>query len=257
MFGVDVSEHNGVVNWDLVKSQIDFAILRIGWIGNKNNHTIDKQFERNYNECKRLGIPVGIYVYCYSSSEETAISGANWVLNNINGKTFEMPIFIDMEDASISGLGKEKLTNICIAFNSKIESAGLYAGVYANRSWFDNSLNKDTIKLKYVTWIAHYGLSGDSAYKGEYDLWQNSESGAVNGINGKVDTNYMYRDLISIITARQSQPQVSSPKKTNEQIADEVIANKWGNGQERRDRLSQAGYNYDEIQKIVNSKLHK
>lgn len=58
MRGVDVSQHNGVINWEVAKSQIDFAILRLGWIGNKNNHTIDTQFERNYNECKRLGIPV-------------------------------------------------------------------------------------------------------------------------------------------------------------------------------------------------------
>ena len=77
MFGIDVSENNGTINWDLVKDQISFAILRIGWIGNKNDNTIDNQFERNYNECKRLSIPIGVYVYCYSNSEDTAISGAN------------------------------------------------------------------------------------------------------------------------------------------------------------------------------------
>ena len=56
MFGIDVSEHQGEINWEVVKPKIDFAILRLGWIGNKDNHTLDKQFERNYSECKRLCI---------------------------------------------------------------------------------------------------------------------------------------------------------------------------------------------------------
>ena len=86
MFGIDVSQHQGEINWDKVKSQIDFAILRLGWIGNKENHTLDTQFERNYSECKRLGIPVGVYVYCYSNCEETAKSGANWVIEKLKGK---------------------------------------------------------------------------------------------------------------------------------------------------------------------------
>ena len=80
MFGIDVSEHNGTINWDKVK--VDFAILRLGWIGNTNNHTLDKQFEKNYKECKRLKIPVGVYVYNYCNSEKTVKSGANWTLEN-------------------------------------------------------------------------------------------------------------------------------------------------------------------------------
>lgn len=71
-YGIDVSQHQGVINWDAVKGKIDFAILHLGWIGNHNNHTLDTQFERNYSECTRLGIPVGVYVYCYSSSESSS-----------------------------------------------------------------------------------------------------------------------------------------------------------------------------------------
>ena len=97
-FGIDVSEHQGTINWDSVKSQISFAILRLGWIGNKNNHTIDKQFERNYSECKRLGIPVGVYLYNYCNCEDTAKAGANWALQHLQGKALELPVYIDMED---------------------------------------------------------------------------------------------------------------------------------------------------------------
>lgn len=198
MRGIDVSQHNGNINWDKVKGQIDFAILRLGWIGNKNNHTIDTKFERNYNECKRLGIPVGVYVYCYSNNEDTVRSGAEWTVNQLNGKSLELPVYIDMEDDTIKGKGKDALTNICIAFNTVIEQSGRWAGVYANRDWFDNYLHKDIIKGKYTTWIATY-IPGTDKYKGEYDIWQNSSNGSVEGINGRVDTNYMYRDLIEEI----------------------------------------------------------
>ncbi len=199
MFGIDVSQHNGQINWDKVKSKIDFAILRLGWIGNKNNHTLDTYFERNYNECKRLGIPVGVYVYNYCNSETTIKSGATWTLEKLKGKTLELPVYLDMEDESIASLGKTNLTNMCIAFNSVIENAGIWAGVYANKNWFDNYLNNDIIKSKYTTWIAHYGLLETKHYPGVYDMWQNADNGKIDGINGNVDTNYLYRDLIAEI----------------------------------------------------------
>lgn len=198
MFGIDVSQHQGVIDWEKAKSKIGFAILRLGWIGNKNNHTIDTQFERNYAECKRLGIPVGVYLYNYCNSEETVKQGANWVLERLKGKSLELPVYIDMEDNSIANLGKEKLTNICIAFNTIIEKDGKWAGVYANRNWFNNYLYKEEIKKRYTTWIAHY-TNETEKYKGEYDIWQNGSNGQIDGISGRADTNYMYRDLISEI----------------------------------------------------------
>lgn len=252
MFGIDVSEHQDNINWEVVKPQINFVMLRLGWIGNKNNHTIDSQFEKNYNECKRLGIPVGVYIYNYCNNEETVRSGANWVSEKLKGKTLELPVYLDMEDNSIAELGKDKLTNICIAFNTIIEQNGFWAGVYANLNWFNNYLNKDELKRRYTTWIAHYGLSGDSQYKGEYDVWQNSSNGKINGINGNVDTNYMHRNLLSEVSNKQ--PIIE--KKSNEEIADEVIAMKWGVQPERQKLLEQAGYNYEEIRAIVNQKLN-
>lgn len=249
--GIDVSEHNGTINWDAVKSQIDFAILRLGWIGNKNNHTLDKQFERNYSECKRLGIPVGVYVYNYCVNESTAESGANWTVNKLQGKKLELPVYIDMEDDSGTGLGKVMNTNMCIAFNTIIEKSGRWAGVYANLNWFNNYLDKEEIKKRYTTWIAHYGVP-ENKYEGQYDILQYTSAGSVYGISGKVDMNVMYRNLIEEING-SSKPQPT--KKSNEQIADEVINGQWGNGQERIDRLTQAGYDYNTIQNIVNNKL--
>lgn len=251
-FGVDVSQHQGTINWDAVKGNIDFAILRLGWIGNKNNHTLDSQFERNYSECKRLGIPVGVYVYNYCNNTETVKSGANWTVSKLNGKALELPVYIDMEDNSIAGCGKDGLTNICIAFNSIIEANGRWAGVYANANWFNNYLNKNEIKRRYTTWIAHY-TSGTDKYKGEYDIWQNSSSGRISGIAGNTDTNYMHRDLLSEIGGTTVKP-TTPIRKSNEEIANEVIAGKWGNGSERKARLEAEGYDYNAVQAIVNQK---
>lgn len=221
MFGIDVSQHQGIIDWEKVKNQIGFAILRLGWIGNKNNHTLDTQFERNYAECKRLGIPVGVYVYNYCNNEETAKSGANWTIEKLKGKNLELPIYLDMEDGSITNLGKDKLTNICIAFNTIIEQDRRWAGVYANLNWFNNYLNKDEIKKRYTCWIAHYKV-GTDCYKGEYDIWQNSSSGKISGISGNVDTNYMYRDLIGSIANKT----VSNVVKPVEQVSNTYTVKK-------------------------------
>lgn len=225
MFGIDVSEHQGTIDWNKVKNKIDFAVLRLGWIGNKNNHTLDKQFERNYSECKRLGIAVGVYVYNYCNCEETIKAGANWAIDRLKGKSLELPVYIDMEDSSIAGLGKDKLTNMCIAFNTIIEENGLWAGVYANLDWFNNKLHKEELKKRYTCWIAHY-TSGNDKYKGEYDIWQNSSSGSVDGISGKVDTNYMYRNLIEAVGNKT----VINNTNNVEQGGGEFEVKAWKNG---------------------------
>lgn len=259
MRGIDVSEWQGNIDWDKVKNDgIGFAILRLGWIGNRNNHTLDTKFERNYNECKRVGIPIGVYVYNYCVSDEAARSGGEWTVNKLNGKKLELPVYIDMEDESGTGLGKDLNTSMCVAFNSIIEASGRWAGVYANRNWFDNYLNKDEIKRRYTTWIAHYGVNPDK-YKGEYDMLQYTSSGNVNGVPGNTDMNEMYRDLIADIAGNnpepQPEPQPQPAEKTVDELAQEVIDGLWGNGQERADRLRAAGYNYEEVQNRVNEML--
>lgn len=252
MRGIDISEWQGNINWDTVKGQIDFAILKLGNIGDNTKFWLDKYFLRNYNECTRLGIPIGVYVYCYSNEIANAEAGAREVVNYLAGKKLQLPVYIDMEDAEIAVEGKDKLTQICIAFNTIIEQGGYWAGVYANLNWFNNYLNKDVIKSKYTTWIAHYGVN-EEKYRGEYDILQYSSSGKVNGVAGNTDMNIMYRDLIAEINGSPVQP--VAPKKSNEEIADEVIAGKWGNGDDRKNRLTAEGYDYNAIQDIVNQKL--
>ena len=248
--GIDVSHFQGNIDWNKVKGNIDFAILRLGWIGNNNNHTLDTKFETYYNACKSVGIPIGVYVYNYCNSQNTAKSGAEWTINQLKDKSIDLPIYIDMEDRSIENLGKDKLTSICIAFNTVIENAGYWAGVYANLNWCTNYLNKDTIKARYTTWVAHYGISQDR-YVGQYDMLQYSDTGKISGISGNVDMDIMYRDLINEI----KESNTGTDRKTVEELAREVIAGKWGNGEERKIKLTNAGYDYSAVQAKVNEIL--
>ena len=248
--GIDVSHFQGNIDWNKVKGNIDFAILRLGWIGNNNNHTLDTKFETYYNACKSTGIPIGIYVYNYCNSEDTVKSGAEWTVNQLKDKGIDLPIYIDMEDRSIENLGKDKLTSICIAFNTVIENAGYWAGVYANLNWYTNYLNKDTIKARYTTWVAHYGISQDR-YVGQYDMLQYSDTGKISGISGNVDMDIMYRDLINEI----KESNTGTDRKTVEELAREVIAGKGGNGEERKIKLTNAGYDYSAVQAKVNEIL--
>ena len=199
MFGIDVSQFQGDINWALVKPQIRFAILRLGWIGRPGNHTLDTKFERNYYECRRLGIPIGVYVYNYSNTIEAAQSGAFWTLDRLWGKSLQMPVYIDMEDDSLVSLGRDRLTDIVIAFNSLIEEGAYWAGVYANYYWYDNLLRTDELKRRYTTWIADYTGGDTDKYRGQYDMWQYSATGRLDGIEGDVDMNILYRDLLTEI----------------------------------------------------------
>lgn len=196
MRGIDVSAWQGTIDWAKVKGQIDFAIIKLGNIGDNTKFWDDDRFERNYNECVRLGIPVGVYVYSYTNKLSNIEACANETVKYLAGRKLQLPVYIDMEDAEIAVEGKENLTKMIFKFNEIIEKAGYWAGVYANRNWFDNYLNKEEVKKRFTTWIAHYGISEDN-YRGQYDMMQYTSKGAINGIKGNVDMNNMYRDLIS------------------------------------------------------------
>lgn len=254
MKGIDVSKWQVDVDWIKVKPQIDFAILKLGNIGDGNKFWLDEKFERNYTHCRSLGIPIGVYVYSYTNEITNIDDCARAVVNYLQGKKLELPVYIDMEDKEIAIEGKDKLTTLVIEFNSIIEKSGRWAGVYANLNWFNNYLHKDIIRQKYTTWIAHYGVSEDK-YKGQYDMLQYSSKGIVNGISGNVDMNVMYRNLIAEIAGNKQEETVQPVKKSVDEIAREVIAGQWGNGEDRKRRLGEAGYNYQEVQNKVNELL--
>lgn len=247
--GCDVSSHNGNIDWGKAKSQIDFAIIRLGY-GDNIERQDDSYFIKNVNGCINNNIPFGVYIYSYalnlggSESIQSEVDHTKKMLSKISKKPF--CVYIDMEDDSTIKLGKTLLTNFALEFCKQIKNAGYTAGVYANENWFRNYLNCSTIaSYGYSIWCAKYSDSKPNI-SSNYDIWQYSSTGRINGINGNVDMNYMYNNIIG---------NQHTNEKTIDELAREVIAGKWGNGNDRKNRLTNAGYNYNEVQNKVNSLL--
>ncbi len=189
--GIDVSKWNGTVDWKKVKSSgIDFAMIRDGF-GKKSPAQVDKKFKENIEGAKNTGINVGVYHYSYADSAQDGIDEAQFCLENIRGYQLEYPVVIDMEDKEMLKLSTRQRTDACMAFCNEIEKNGYYAMVYTNKIWLENYLHADEILSKYDLWLAQWG--GDKpAYN--CGIWQYSETGKVDGVNGNVDLNFAYKD---------------------------------------------------------------
>lgn len=243
--GIDISEHNGSIDFTKVKnSGIEFVILRIGWIGNKENHTLDKNFEEFYKNAKACGLKVGFYVYSYVENETAMLSAINWIKNQISGKIHEYPIFLDVEDAQISGLSKEVQTNLCKYFCDNFENSG----VYANLDWFKNKLNVSEL-TNYKIWLAQWTSASMHSADFKVDLWQYSSKGKIDGINSNVDMNYCLN------CENNEGGSETTGQMCLTEVARAVIRGEFGNGEERKTRLTNAGYNYIEVQAKVNDLL--
>lgn len=193
---IDVSRHNGYINWEKVRADgVDGVIIRAGYgrlLSQKDN-----RFEENYAGAKAAGLNVGTYFYTYAKSADEVETEAEVFLEWIKGKAFELPVYFDIEDQSMNHLGKDVLTDICLRWCGIVEKAGYYTGIYANVYWFSQLLDTGRL-ISYDKWLAHW------AEKPAYDesfggMWQYSSTGRINGINGNVDLNRMYRNYPYII----------------------------------------------------------
>lgn len=257
-FGIDVSAWQGDVDWKKVKqSGVKFAILRCGY-GMDSTRQDDNTFERNANECERLGIPYGVYLYSYATNISKAKSEANHVLRLIKGRKLEYPVYLDLEDPVIEDVGRSQILRNARTFVDIIENAGYWVGIYANLNWWENYLTDPWYDTK-SKWVAQY--NSECQYRKDYGIWQYSSSGTVNGVDGNVDLNYSYVDYPTLIRKAGkngfSKEETHPAKKTIDEIAREVLNGKWGNGKDRVDRLTKAGYNYDKVQSRVNAMSSK
>lgn len=249
MKGIDVSRHQGNIDWEKVKKDgIEFAIIRISY-GQK---AVDEKAIENIKECIRVGIPFGVYTYSYALNMESAINEANLVIKTLKPykDKIEFPVIIDMEDADgykkRNGMpSNETLVAICEKECKMFEDAGYYAMIYASKSWFDSKLKSSKLD-KFDKWIAWWN-KGAKVDKNEYGIWQYTSSGTVKGISGRVDMNESYKYYPGIIKGKKTQP-----TKSIIDLANEVIAGKYGDGEERKKAL---GSLYDEVQAKVNEIL--
>ena len=198
MKGIDVSVHNGKIDWQKVRAAgIDFAILRAGY--GRLASQKDDRFEENYAGAKAAGIPVGAYWYSYAMDEDEARQEAEVFLSIIKGKQFEFPVNFDLEEKKQFDLGKEKVSAIMRAFLERVEAAGYFVGLYGSASSLVTHTSDD-IKSRYTIWLAHW--CDRTNYSGAYGIWQHSEKGKVAGINGNVDLDIGYKDFPTIVKGK-------------------------------------------------------
>ena len=308
IFGIDVSDHQGYIDWEKAKAAgVQFAILKCGY-GMDLADQDDSCYEYNAKECERLGIPYGVYLYSYANTIEKAKSEGEHTVRLLKGKKPTYPIYLDLEEARIAAVGNAQILEQVKAWSEIVEAAGYTTGVYASLlSWWEPYLNDPWYDTK-ERWVAQYWKECQDDR--QYRIWQYSSEGRINGINGNVDCDWMYPDAPGPVKpetpAEPEKPAVPEEEvytvksgdtlseiaskynttyqklaeyngiqnpnliyvgqkiripgtaakpasgKSIDELAKEVIRGNWGNGSERERRLTEAGYDYDAIQTLVN-----
>ena len=257
--GVDISSWQGDIDIKALANQLDFFIFR-GYVGTSK----DSKVERDVNLCIEANKPYGIYIYSYALNTDRAELEAKNLINLANSfKVKPNFLVIDMEDADgykkRNGMPSNSILKaICTIECEAFEKAGYYAMIYASSSWFKNQLSGLN---RFDKWVAHWptrngkqtgnNTSPDGENAHNCGIWQYTSDGYLNGYNGRLDLNYGYKDFI--VKGFNVNPQPNpTPIKSIDELAREVIAGQWGNGDDRKRRLEEAGYNYDEVQNKVN-----
>ena len=201
-WGIDVSSHNGKINWKKASKKAEFAFIRVGYRGYSNGKIEgDKKAKYNLENAIKNGVPVGVYFYSQAITKKEAEKEAEFVLKKIKGYKVTLPVVIDFEYAysygKITGrlykakLSKKEKTALVNAFCDKVRKAGYTPGVYASSYIYRSHFNMKSIPDDVFIWVADYNKK--VTYGGYYDIWQYSEKGKCQGVPSKhVDTNYFY-----------------------------------------------------------------
>lgn len=208
-FGIDISTfQNGINLSEAKKEGCKFVIIRGAFTGygiNKRKAK-DDRFESHYKTAKDNNLDVGVYYFSRATNYSEGKKEAEFLYNNcLKGKTFEYPIYIDVEDDVYQiKANKKDITEAIKGFCEYIESVGGYVGVYCNLDWANNKMNYNELSKKYDYWLAYWGkyMPNRDTY-GNYGIWQyGGETNLIreNKIGGKVtDQNYSYKDYRSIM----------------------------------------------------------
>ncbi len=220
--GIDVSQYQQNIDFKKVKaSGVDFVIIRAGY--GKYAHQKDPYFESHYKAAKAAGLKVGAYWYSYAATVVEAKAEAQTCINAIKGKTFEYPIYFDLEERSQFAKGRAFCNSLVKTFCNALEHAGYWAGLYISRSPLQQYISASVAK-RYALWVAEYGSRCN--YGRTYGMWQYTSSGKVSGISGNVDMDICYVDYPAKIKAAglngfkkqairpTNKPTTSSAKKT-------------------------------------------
>ena len=205
---IDVSEHQGKINWAAVKPHIDGAIIRCGY-GDDEADQDDKWWSYNVKECERLGIPYGVYLYSYADSVAHANSEVAHAKRLLKGHKPQYPVYIDLEEDECGWFARKAADIFCKA----MKEAGYIPGFYTYQSFYDEFLSGYS---SYTLWIASYakpdvGKPTAKPYiNAKYDAWQYTSHGYISGYDGRLDVSYFYKEW----TSAKPEPKPAQPTTT-------------------------------------------
>lgn len=211
---MDVSRYQGVIDWDAViaNGKVDGVMLKTvstnGRLSKrKDGLYIDPTFERNYAECKRVGLPVGVYYYTYATDKQMADAELDLLKTALTGKTFELPISVDVEDNKIKKLSTQELTDLAAYALGTVERWGFYALLYVGLYFAQTELYMGGAALRpYDVWLAKYPKDQRKTKPEDkpktafaFGMWQYTSTARVPGVSTNVDMSHAYKDYASII----------------------------------------------------------
>lgn len=209
--GIDISHHQGEIDFNKLKGNIDFAMVRTSY----GSFYEDRKYKRNIKGLESIGVPYGLYHFSYATNIEDAKKEANGFINIIRKYNPTYPVVIDIESSSrTQSVNNNMLVDITDTICSMIENAGYYVMIYANLDYLNGKLNSSKLD-RYDKWLAQWTKS--PTYNKSFGIWQYSSKGSLPGINGNVDLNISYKDYPSII-GKKNNDNTSSNNRQNEKI---------------------------------------
>ncbi len=191
--GIDVSKWQGTIDWSKVKNDgIEFAMIRSSY----GSSSLDPKFETNYQGAKENDIAVGVYHYSYATTVAAAKTEVMFLIKTLQGKQFEYPISLDLEDKAQTVLDKKTLADIALVYFDALTEAGYYPMLYSSKGWFIGKLYDPSLNV-FDRWVAQW--SNTLTYTGALGMWQYSATGSVSGISGNVDLDISFIDYESRI----------------------------------------------------------
>lgn len=221
VFGIDVSHHNGKIDWAKVKQDgKKFAIMKCQY--EAQSHREDETFEYNYEEAGKHGIARGVYIYIARASMADPVADAKSLLKHLKGRKLEYGIWLDLEDKTVDVKGKAYIRDLVYKYNDIFMDAGYYVGIYCNRDWYIRLIHED-LKQSFDFWIARYPKTDTGSYNKTSNLkpspnwavaWQYSSKGNVAGIQTRCDLDVDYDGVVSLIASTTKHNDYPVPTKT-------------------------------------------
>lgn len=197
---MDVSRWQGTIDWNTVKAsgKVDGVMIRA--LGSKGSKPyVDPTFEVNYAGATAAGLPVGVYYYTTARTKAQADAELAMLRKALAGKALGLPVAVDVEDNTLTALGKQALTDLTAYALGVIQSWGVYAMLYTYLSFAASRLYMGGAALKpYDVWLAAY-RKDKPAPGWAFGMWQYTAEGTVPGISGPVDLSHAYKDYAAII----------------------------------------------------------